>query len=157
MRRLSVASLDSGAESPVYGAAPSASAGRESTVARPVCVVGLRFRRPHLESGADDATRRAAGLAGFIPAGIPGGAATRESMITTGLTLPGQVSRGVGWRAISSGMPVVDPGRQKLVCKGHPCIYAADRYPMTRLASSRAVPRGPRSLGKLTDVHGREG
>jgi hypothetical protein len=35
VRRLSVASLDSGAESPVYGAEPSATADREASAARP--------------------------------------------------------------------------------------------------------------------------
>jgi hypothetical protein len=163
VRRLSVASLDSGAESPVYGIAPSASVGREGAAAGPPCAVGLRFRQRHLDSGGDNAMRRAAEFAAFIPADIPGDGATRACAIITGLMLPEQVSRGGARRATSYGMPVVDRAqrkmvcKQKMVCKGHPCIYAADRYPMTRLATSRAVPRGTRSLGKLTDVHGREG
>lgn len=57
-----------------------------------------------------------------------------------------------------------------MVCKGDPCIYAADGNPMTWLASSLAVPHGqratagargplldPRRARQLTDVHGREG
>ena len=49
------------------------------------------------------------------------------------------------------------PAGRKMVCKGHPCIYAADGYPMTSFASSWDVPRGPRSPGKHSGVHGREG
>jgi hypothetical protein len=49
------------------------------------------------------------------------------------------------------------PARQKMVCKGHPCIYTADEDPMTWRASSHAVPCGHRCPRKLTDVHGREG
>jgi hypothetical protein len=49
------------------------------------------------------------------------------------------------------------PAGREMVCKGHPCIYAADGNPMTRFASPWAVPRGLRSPHKLTDVHGREG
>ena len=105
VRRLSLASLDSGAESPVYGAEP--------------------FRR-QVRTGC---------------------AATRHNL------------RHVGHR----------PAQRKMVCKGHPCIYAADGNPMTWFASSLAVPPGlcgRRSLRiaarlgrprKRTDVHGREG
>jgi hypothetical protein len=106
VRRLSLASLDSGAESPVYGAEP--------------------FRR-QVRTGC---------------------AATRRNL------------RHVGHR----------PAQRKMVCKGHPCIYAADGNPMTWFASSSVVSRGlgvvegdrrspltPRRLRKLTDVHGREG
>jgi hypothetical protein len=49
------------------------------------------------------------------------------------------------------------PAWQKMVCKGHPCIYAADGKPMTWFASSWAVPHCLRSPRTLTDVHGREG
>ena len=67
--------------------------------------------------------------------GRSGGAATRDNL------------RHVGRR----------PARREMVCKGHPCIYAADGNPMTRFASPWTVPRGLRSPRKLTDVHGREG
>ena len=93
VRRLSLASLDSGAESPVYGEEPFCGQSR---------------------------TRRAA---------------TRRNL------------RHVGHR----------PAQRKMVCKGHPCIYAADGNPMTRFASSWAAPYGSRSPRTLTDVHGREG
>ena len=100
VRRLSLASLDSGAESPVYGAEP--------------------FR-------------------GQVWAGR---AATRRNL------------RHVGHR----------PAQRKMVCKGHPCIYAADGKPMTWFTSSLVVSRGLRATGgacrhlrKRTDVHGREG
>ena len=43
MRRLSVASLDSGAESPVYGGEPSASAGRTDPAAKPPWAGGGRW------------------------------------------------------------------------------------------------------------------
>ena len=105
VRRSSVASLDSGAESPVYGEEP------------------------------------------FCGQARTGCAATRRNL------------RHVGHR----------PARRKMVCKGHPCIYAADGNPMTWFASSLASSRDPRApsaarglpmasrrLRKLTDVHGRE-
>ena len=93
VRRLSLASLDSGAESPEYGAEP---------------------------------------LRGQI---LAGRAATRRNL------------RHVGRR----------PARRKMVCKGHPCIYAADGNPMAWFASSMTARRGRRLLRKRTDVHGREG
>ena len=105
VRRLSLASLDSGAESPVYGAEP--------------------FR-------------------GQVWAGC---AATRRNL------------RHVGHR----------PAQRKMVCKGHPCIYAADGNPMARFASSLVVPwanAAEASCGspltplrplRRTDAHGREG
>jgi hypothetical protein len=105
VRRLSLASLDSGAESPVYGAEP--------------------FR-------------------GQVRTGC---AATRRNL------------RHVGHR----------PGRRKMVCKGHPCIYAADGNPMAWFASSLGVrcanaaegscgsPLTPVRPLMRADVHGREG
>jgi hypothetical protein len=105
VRRLSLASLDSGAESLVYGAAP--------------------FR-------------------GQVRTGR---AATRRN------------PRHVGHR----------PPRRKMVCKGHPCIYAADRNLMDWLASSLVrrcantalgscgSPMTPMRPRKRTDAHGREG
>ena len=105
VRRLSLASLDSGAESPEYGA----------------------------ES-----------LRGQI---LAGRAATRRNL------------RHVGRR----------PARRKMVCKGHPCIYAADGNPMAWFASSLVVgcanaaegscgsPMTPMRPRKRTDAHGREG
>jgi hypothetical protein len=58
-----------------------------------------------------------------------------------------------------------------MVCKGDPCIYAADGDPMTWFTSPLVVPcsgicttegarrpaPGLRHPGQLTDVHGREG
>jgi hypothetical protein len=112
VRRLSLASLDSGAESPVYVLVPSASAGR-GTYAN-----------------------------GDAPGWMP------PTQVVTGRTATRHNLRHVGHR----------PAKRKMVCKGHPCIYAADGIPMTtRFASPWAVPRGLRSPRKLTDVHGREG
>jgi hypothetical protein len=105
VRRLTLASLDSGAESPEYGAEP--------------------FR-------------------GQVRVGL---AATRRNL------------RHVGRR----------PARRKMVCKGHPCIYAADGNPMAWFASSLVVRRANAAEGscgspltpvrprKRTDAHGREG
>jgi hypothetical protein len=105
VHRLSLASLDSGAESPEYGAEP---------------------------------------LRGQARTGC---AATRHNL------------RHVGHR----------PSRRKMVCKGHPCIYVADRNPMAWFASSMVVrcantaagscgsPTTPMRPRKRTDAHGREG
>jgi hypothetical protein len=70
---------------------------------------------------------------------------------------PAQVGTGAPRRAVTSSLTVVDRLSGRWYVKGHPCIYAADGYPMTSSASSWAVPRGPRCPGKLSDVHGREG
>jgi hypothetical protein len=105
VRRLSLASLDSGAESPVYGAEP------------------------------------------FCGPVRTGRTATRHNL------------RHVGHR----------PAQRKMVCKGHPCIYAADGNPMAWFASSlvgRDANAAEGSCGstmtplrplRRTDVHGREG
>ena len=82
-----------------------------------------------------DTGRHAGGRPNGSGAGRDGRAATRHNL------------RHVGRR----------PAKPKMVCKGHPCIYAADGYPMTRFASSWAVPCGPHLPRKLTDVHGKEG
>jgi hypothetical protein len=63
------------------------------------------------------------------------------------------------------------PATRQMVCKGDPCIYAADGDPMTWFTSPLVVPcsrmrttegarrpaPGLRHPGQLTDVHGREG
>ena len=131
VRRLTLASLDSGAESPVYVGEPSASAGRRAYANGDVALRG--------------GTRGGAAAPDWMPPGqvVTGRAATRH----------------VGHR----------PAKRKMVCKGHPCIYAADGNPMTWFASTLAVPRGlcgrwslriaarPRRHRMRTDVHGREG
>jgi hypothetical protein len=135
VRRLSLASLDSGAESPVYVGEPSASAGRGT------------------HANGDVPPR----------GGAHYGAATVDWMppkhVVTGRAATRRKPRHVGHR----------PAKRKMVCKGHPCIYAADGNPMTWFASTLAVPRGlcgrrslriaarPRRRRKRTDVHGREG
>jgi hypothetical protein len=112
VRRLSFASLDSGAESSVYGGEPPASARRAAPAARPPW---------------GGATRDIPGPADLLPpAQVRAGcAATRRNL------------RHVGHR----------PPHRKMVCKGHPCINAADGNPMIRFAPP----------GKHCDVHGREG
>jgi hypothetical protein len=49
------------------------------------------------------------------------------------------------------------PAWQKMVCKGHPCIYTADGDSVTQFGSSEVVSCGHRRPRKLSDVHGREG
>ena len=133
MRRLSLASLDSGAESPVYVSEPSASAGAYSRGDVPP--TGVK--------------RRGAATAVWMPPGQVAAncAATRAK------------PRHVGHR----------PAKRKMVCKGHPCIYAADGNPMAWFASSLVVrcanaaegscgsPLTPVRPRKRTDAHGREG
>jgi hypothetical protein len=135
VRRLSLASLDSGAESPVYVGEPLASAGRGTY--------------PKGDVPPPGAVCSAASIVDSTPPRhvATGRAATRRKL------------HHVGHR----------PAKRKMVCKGHPCIYAADGNPMTWFASSLAVPRGlcgRRSLRiaapqwrprERTDVHGREG
>ena len=124
VRRLSVASHDSGAESPVYGAEPPVS-------------IGWGDRARESRRGGRGATSDiTTSVHWTLPhAGHGRCAATRANL------------RHVGDR----------PANRKMVCKGHLCIYAADGNPMTRFASSWAVPPGSRSPRALTDVHGREG
>lgn len=135
VRRLSVASLDSGAESPVYVGEPSASAGRGTHANGDVSPKG--------------AARCGAATADWMPPRqvVTGRAATRHKL------------RHVGHR----------PAKRKMVCKGHPCIYAADGNPMAWFASSLVVrcantaegscgsPLTPMRPLMRADVHGREG
>jgi len=90
VRRLSVASLDSGAESPVYGEEPLASADRDPADNPP---------------RADGDGRRAAG-GGQAVAGW--NLATRDITITVSLATPGQVGTGVPRLATTCDMSVVD-------------------------------------------------
>ena len=134
VRRLSVASPDSGAESPVYGAAPAGPAEREAPAARPSWGGGRR-------DWAERPMRRMV---------------ARDITVTAEWTLPGRAETGAAIRGRCRHVGH-RPANRKVVCKGHPCIYAADGGPMTRFASPTAVPRGRRLPCKLTDVHGREG
>jgi hypothetical protein len=165
VRRLSVASLDSGAESPVYGEEPSASADRGPVVNSPradgdgrrAAGGGQVVAGWYLAPGAVVGGRGgAAGADGITSPQDPRCGATRDITMTVSLATPDQVG---------TGMPRLDklwhvgrrPTKRKMVCKGHPCIYAADGNPMTWFASSWALPHGLWSQRTLTDVHGREG
>ena len=133
VRRLSLASLDSGAESPVYVSEPSASAGA------------------------------------YARGDVPPTGVTRRSAATVDSMLPVQVATSCAATRRKPRHVGHRPAKRKMVCKGHPCIYAADGNPMIWFASSLAVPLGPcgrrrlrsaahpRLPGKRTDVHGREG
>jgi hypothetical protein len=117
VRRLSVASLDSGAESPVYGEEPSASADRNPADKPPRAGGNGRWA-----AGGDRAVAgwylapRAAisGLAGAADAGgttalrVPQGRATRHIRVSVGLAIPGQVGTGVPRHATTCDMSVVD-------------------------------------------------
>jgi hypothetical protein len=114
------------------------------------------------------------GAVGFESIGslmVPPGGATRGNRGSSqlGAVWPGQPCcpavrcnlRHVGHRSAA----------RKMVCKGDPCIYAADGDPMTWFTSPLVVPCGGipategarrpapglRHPGQLTDVHGREG
>lgn len=180
VRRLSVARLDSGAESPVYGEEPSASADRVSPVVRPPCASGgrravwpVRAVEPAQQAGCGGGrgsarqvlragsvgqrTRRRGGLREDHLA--PGSAARLDAPHrgNRGADDPGAGRRGGAATRRDSRSVGCRPAKRQMVCKGHPCVYAADGDPMARHASSWAVPRGLRSLCKLTDAHGREG
>ena len=135
VHRLSLASRDSGAESPVYVSGPSASAG-SGTYAR------------------GDVP-----LAGATRCGAPTAHCMLPGQLAASCATPRRKLRHVGHR----------PAKRKMVCKGHPCIYAADGNPMTWFASSLVIPWTNAAEGscgspmtplrprKRTDVHGREG
>jgi hypothetical protein len=92
VRRLSVASRDSGAESLVYGEESSASAGR-NPVGTPLRVGGAGRCR------AD----------GFIPLWVPHGVATRDITVTMDLATSWQVGTVLPRLATTCDMSVVDP------------------------------------------------
>jgi hypothetical protein len=166
VRRLSVANLDSGAESPVYGEEPSASADRGPVVNPPRAdgdgrraagggrTVAGRYLAPGVVVGGRG---RAVGAGGITSPQVPQCRATRDITMTVSFVTPGLVGTGMPRLATSCDMSVVDQQSGRWYAKGHPCIYAADGNPMTWFTSSWAVPCGPRSPRKLTDVHGREG
>jgi hypothetical protein len=166
VRRLSVANLDSGAESPVYGEEPSASADRGPVVNPPradgdgrrAVGGGRTVAGCYLAPGVVVGGRgRAVGADGITSLQVPQCLATRDITMTVSFVTPGLVGTGMPRHATSCDMSVVDQQSGRWYAKGHPCIYAADGNPMTWFTSSWAVPYGPRSPRKLTDVHGREG
>jgi hypothetical protein len=83
VRRLSVASPDSGAESSVYGTAPTAPAGRDGAPARPSWATAT-----HAPRNAADATR--------------------ATMAAAAQTVPAQVGTGASRLATTYDMSVVD-------------------------------------------------
>jgi hypothetical protein len=96
VRRLSIASPDSGAESPVYGEEPSAAADRDPA-AKPPWAGGER---------PADGIRRAPLLVASIQA--PRGGATRDTTVTVDWTIPGQVGTGAPSLVTTYDTPVVD-------------------------------------------------
>jgi hypothetical protein len=194
VRRLSVASLDSGAESPVYCKAPAACAGRGGQLVRaPLGGHGARSaaspRRPRADVFASAGTglgapplAAARGLVGSAQSAwlaAPSSAALLSVhqpgsglAAKTGLaSQPPNYFQACASGDQASGLARADhsatrdnlrhvgcrPAKRKMVCKGHPCIYAADGDPMTWFASSMAARRGRRLPSRRTDVHGREG
>ena len=185
VRRPSLASLNGGAELPVCSAVPPASAdggapgappgrpgvprcARSRRLAPPSGSPGLTPTRAHPGRFAVAVkTAAVSQLPGSFPALAPGGRAHFPSgsacQRDTRYCAVGPL---VDFRAGQGGcLRTRDnfrhagrrPVKRKMVCKEHPCIYAADGYSMTCSASSCSVPRGPRPPRKLTDVHGREG
>jgi hypothetical protein len=137
VRRLSVASLNSGAQSPGYGAAPSVVAEvRVGPLAEPSC------------PGARQATPQPPVQA---PAGAP--PRMRVPQAAPGRPLTPRTAR----LAETYGMSVVAPHGGRWYVKDIRASTQPRGAQMTRYASSWAAPRGPRSPHQLTDVHGREG
>jgi hypothetical protein len=118
LRRLSVASRDSGAESPVYGEEPSASAGRDPVVSPPRAdgngrwaadggqAVAGRYLAPETMIGE---LGGAVGADGITSLQVPQCGTTRNFTMTAGLTPPWQVGAGAPRLATSCDMSVVDP------------------------------------------------
>jgi hypothetical protein len=190
VRRLSVASLDSGAELTVYGEEPSASTDRVNPTAKSPSVGGGRravqngagnpteLGAPRTASGGElvVSSRDQAALGRYLAPQAPtiglcgavsfGGiasrqvsqcGATRDITMTVNQMLPVQVGTGVVRLATSYDISVVDQQSGRWYVKDIRASTHPMGSPMTRFASSWAVPRGSRSLGKLSDVHGREG
>jgi len=101
---------------------------------------------------------------------VPGGGATRDITVTVDWPPPGQVNQAAPQLAATCDISVVDQRSGRWYVREHPCIHAADGDPMIRFTSSLVVPcgmraaegacgpaMGPRHLGQLSDVHGREG
>jgi hypothetical protein len=88
---------------------------------------------------------------------VPQGGSTRDTPVVQDWTLPGQVGAGAPRLATTHDMSVVDRQSGKWYVKDIRASTQPMGTPMTWFASSWAVPRGPRPLGTLTDVHGREG
>lgn len=176
VRRPSVASPDSGAESPVYGDEPADWAGRGNPPSRASAVpaasataglgappLGVAGRLvgsgqsawlPAPSSTAAPSTHQRGsvlaaktGLASQLPrfCHASGDQAFPAGPLMYSIAAPGN-SRHAGCR----------PAKRKMVCKGHPCIHAADEDLMTWFASSMTARRVRRLLRKRTGVHGRE-
>jgi hypothetical protein len=173
VRRLSVASLDSGAESPVYGAEPSVSAKRGNPAATPpwagsarrtvrLTVSGrpARFGVPHRRLAPGTPIGGHGGTVnsgGIISLQVPrtGGATRGKKRMTVDWALPVQVGAGAPRHIASYAMSVVDQQRGRWYVEDIRASTQPMGNPMTWFASSWAVPRGPRP--PRTDVHGREG
>ena len=118
MRRLSIASLDRGAESPVYGEEPSASADRDPVVNSPradgdgrrAVGGGQAVAGWYLAPGAAiGGLGGAVGTDGTTSVQVPQCRATRDITMTVSLVTPRRVGNGMSPRlATSCDMPVVD-------------------------------------------------
>ena len=172
VRRLSVASLDSGAESPVYGAEPPASAERGNPAATPPWADGARRTVRLTVSGRPTRSgvphrglwpgTPVSGFGGTVDSGgvislqLPRtGGATRGKTVTVDWTLRAQAGAGAPRHIASYAMPVVDQQRGRWYVEDIRASTQPMGNPMTWFASSWVVPRGPRP--PRTDVHGREG
>ena len=117
MRRLSVANLDSGAESPVYGKEPSASADRGPVVNPPRAdgdgrravgggrtVAGRNFARGVVVGGRG----RAVCVRDITSLQVPQCGATRKITMNVSFVTLGHVEAGMARHATSCDMSVVD-------------------------------------------------
>lgn len=177
VRRLSVASPDSGAESPVYGDEPADWAGRGDSPSR-VSAAHVASAAAGLGAPPRLAASRlvGSGQSAWLPASSSTAAPSTHhpgSVLAARTELASQLRsscRASGAQALPAGPLLYSiatpdnwrhvgcrPAKRKMVCKGHPCIYAADEDPMTWFASSKTARRGRRVLRKRTGVHGREG
>jgi hypothetical protein len=177
VRRLSVASPDSGAESPVYGDEPVDWVGRGDS---PSMVSAAHAASAAAVLGAPPlvAVSRlvGSGQSAWLPAPSSTAAPSTHrpgSVLAARTELASQLRsfcRASGDQALPAGPPMYSiatpdnwrhvgcrPAKRKMVCKGHPCIHAADEDLMTWFASSMTARRGGRLLRKRTGVHGREG
>jgi hypothetical protein len=152
VRRLSVASRDSGAESAVYGEEPVAGDGREdsppgASARMELGVPPLAAARRPVGSGQSAwlPAPSSAALPSFFHTYASGDQASRSGR--TDRAANPDNSRYVGCLA----------AKRKMVYKGHSCIYPAGGEPMTWFASSMTARRGRRLPLRRTDVHGREG
>ena len=160
VRRLSVASLDSGAESPVYGAAPSASADRDDTAAIPLRAMKLGVPR-YPVNGARGGSSRPVWLS--MPSAARAGVHQGISVPATALMIASQSPAISRARAISgaraSGRRCGGPESSDRAPAGHGLgtgRAVQRRAVQCRSGRCRAVPCGATSLYRAPGAAARD-